>query len=119
MAISDVSQKYDVILRKFENFKHQNILAFTVWLIVPITLLILQNRQFGRFAAKNSKLLHLHFVHSDRMSQIDGIEKTTRLPCDCSNNFIHIPEEQFHLGSMLLLVLSAGAAFTIPEHLGY
>ena len=43
MAVSDVSQKYDVILRKFKKLKHQNILAFTVWLIVPITLLIFQN----------------------------------------------------------------------------
>ena len=61
MAVSDVSQKYDVILRKFKNLKHQNILAFTVRPIVPITLLFLQNCQFGRFAAKNSKLLRLHF----------------------------------------------------------
>ena len=61
MAISDVSQKYDVILRIFKNLKQQNILALTVWPIVPITLLYLQNRQFGRFAAKNSNLLDLHF----------------------------------------------------------
>ena len=58
MAVSDVSQKYGVILRKFKNLKHQNILAFTVWLIVPITLLILQNCLFGRLAAKIS---NLHF----------------------------------------------------------
>ena len=30
MVVSDVSQKYDVKLRKFKNLKHQNILAFTV-----------------------------------------------------------------------------------------
>ena len=52
MAVSDVSQKYDVILRKFKNLKHQNISVFTVWLIVPIKLLILQNHEFGRFAVK-------------------------------------------------------------------
>ena len=57
MAVSDVSQKYDIILQKFKNLKHQNILAFTVWLIVPITLLILQNCLFGRLAAKIS-ILH-------------------------------------------------------------
>ena len=56
MTNSDVSQKYDVILRNFKNLKHQNILAFTVWLIVPITLLILQNCQFGRLAVKISGL---------------------------------------------------------------
>ena len=61
MAVSDVSQKYDVVLRKFKNLRDQNILAFTVWLIVPIPLLFLQNRQFGRLAAKISNLLNLHF----------------------------------------------------------
>ena len=61
MAISDVSQKYDVILRNFKNLKHRNILVFTVWSIVPITLSFLQNRQFGRFAVKNSKMPNLHF----------------------------------------------------------
>ena len=61
MAVSDVSQKQDVILRFFENLEHQNILHFTVWPIVPITLLFLINRQFGRFAAKNSNLLDLYF----------------------------------------------------------
>ena len=44
------------------------------------------------------------------MKRIGGIEKTTRLPSDCSNNVINIPEEQFHLGSILLLVLSSAAA---------
>ena len=61
MAVSDVSQKYDVILRKLKNSKPQNILAFTVSPIVPITLSISQNRQFGRLAAKISNLLRLHF----------------------------------------------------------
>ena len=37
MAVSDVSQKYDVIIRIFEILKYQNILALTVWPIVPIT----------------------------------------------------------------------------------
>ena len=36
MVVSDISQKYDVLLRKFKSLKHQNILVFTVWLIVPI-----------------------------------------------------------------------------------
>ena len=53
------------------------------------------------------------------MKRIGGIEKTTRLPSDSSNNVMHIPEEKFHLGSILLLVLSAAAAFTVPDYLGY
>ena len=53
------------------------------------------------------------------MERIGGIEKTTRLPSDCFKNVIHIPEEQFHLGSILLLVLSAAAAFTVPDFLSY
>ena len=61
MAVSDVSQKYDFILRIFKISKHQNILALTVWPIVPITLLFPQNRQFGRFTAKISNMLNLHF----------------------------------------------------------
>ena len=60
MAVSDVSQKYDVI-RIFKLSKHQNILALTVWPIVPITLLFPQNRQFGRFTAKTSNMLNLRF----------------------------------------------------------
>ena len=68
MVVSDVSQKYDVILRKFENLKHQHVLAFTVWLIVPITLLFLQNRQFGRFAAKTRNSCVCILVQSGRMS---------------------------------------------------
>ena len=36
-------------------------LALTVWPIVPITLLFPQNRQFGRFTAKISNMLNLHF----------------------------------------------------------
>ena len=61
MAVSDVSQNYDVILRNFKISNYQNILALTVWPIVPITLLFPQNRQFGRFTAKISNMLNLHF----------------------------------------------------------
>ena len=61
MAVSDVSQKYDVIIRIYKISKYQNNLALTVWPIVPITLLFLQNRQFGRFTAKISNTLNLHF----------------------------------------------------------
>ena len=55
MAVSDVSQKYDIIIRFFEILKYQNILALTVWPIVPITFLNLNNHQSGRLTAKNSK----------------------------------------------------------------
>ena len=48
MAFSDVSQKYDVIIRIFEILKYQNIPALTVWPIVPITFLILNNHQSAR-----------------------------------------------------------------------
>ena len=78
MVVSDVSQKYDVILRNFKISKNQNILTYTVWPIVPITLLFLQNRQFGRLAAKNSNLLNLHFdpfwsnVTYDRLAHFLG-----------------------------------------------
>ena len=61
MAVSDVSLKIDVIIRIFKISKYQNILALTVWPIVLITLLFLQNRQFGRFTAKISNMLNLHF----------------------------------------------------------
>ena len=61
MAVSDVSQKYDVILRIFEISKYQNILTFTVLLIVPITSLIHQNHQLGRFAAKHSETAEIAF----------------------------------------------------------
>ena len=56
MADFDVSQKYDVIVRNFQNLKYQNILAFPIRSIVRITPLILQNCQFGRLAANNPKL---------------------------------------------------------------
>ena len=52
MAVFDVSQKYDVIIRIFEHLKYQNIPALTVWPIVPITFLILNNHQSGRLTAK-------------------------------------------------------------------
>ena len=61
MAVSDVSQKYDVIIRIFEILKNQNILALTVWSIVPITFLILNNHQSGRLAAKNSDSAEIAF----------------------------------------------------------
>ena len=61
MAVSDVSQKYDVINRIFEILKHQNIPALTVWPIVPITFLILNNHQSGRLAAKNSNSAEIAF----------------------------------------------------------
>ena len=60
MAVSDVSQKYDVIIRIFEILKYQNILALTVWPIVPITFLI-NNHQSGRLAAKNSNSAEIAF----------------------------------------------------------
>ena len=61
MAVSDVSQKYDVIIRTFEILKYQNILALTVWPIVPITFLILNNHQSGGLAAKNSNSAEIAF----------------------------------------------------------
>ena len=61
MAVSDVSQKYDVIIRIFEFLKYQNIPVLTVWPIVPITFLILNNRQSGRLAAKNSNSAEIAF----------------------------------------------------------
>ena len=61
MAVSDVSQKYDVIIRIFEILKYQNIPALTVWPIVPITFLVLNNHQSGRLAAKNSNSAEIAF----------------------------------------------------------
>ena len=61
MAVSDVSQKYDVIIRIFEILKYQNILALTVWPIVPITFLILNNHQSGGLTAKNSNSAEIAF----------------------------------------------------------
>ena len=61
MAFSDVSQKYDVIIRIFEILKYQNIPALTVWPIVPITFLILNNHQSGRLAAKISNSAEIAF----------------------------------------------------------
>ena len=61
MAVSDVSQKYDVIIRIFEILKYQNIPALTVWPIVPITFLVLNNHQSGRIAAKNSNSAEIAF----------------------------------------------------------
>ena len=61
MAVSDVSQKYDVIIRIFEILKYQNIPALTVWPIVPITFLILNNHQSGRRTAKISKSAQIAF----------------------------------------------------------
>ena len=61
MAVSDVSQKYDVIIRIFEILKYQNIPALTVWPIVPITFLVLNNHQSGRLAAKNSDSAEIAF----------------------------------------------------------
>ena len=61
MAFSDVSQKYDVIIRIFEILKYQNILALTVWPIVPITFLVRNNHQSGRLAAKNSNSAEIAF----------------------------------------------------------
>ena len=61
MAVSDVSQKYDVIIRIFEILKYQNIPVLTVWPIVPITFLILNNHQSGRLAAKNSNSAEIAF----------------------------------------------------------
>ena len=62
MAASDVSQKYDVIIRIFEMLKYQNIPALTVWSIVPITFLILNNHQSGKHAAKNSNSAEIAFL---------------------------------------------------------
>ena len=50
-----LSQECDVIIRNFKNLKYQNILTFTVCLIVQITSLICQNCQLSRSAANNSK----------------------------------------------------------------
>ena len=61
MAFSDVSQKYDVINRIFEILKYQNIPVLTVWPIVPITFLILNNHQSGRLAAKISNSAEIAF----------------------------------------------------------
>ena len=61
MAVSDVSQKYDIIIRIFEMSKYQNIVALTVWPIVPITFLVLNNHQSGRLAAKNSNSAEIAF----------------------------------------------------------
>ena len=61
MAVSGVSQKYDVINRIFEILKYQNIPVLTVWPIVPITFLILNNHQSGRLAAKNSNSAEIAF----------------------------------------------------------
>ena len=61
MAVSDVSQKYDVIIRIFKYLKYQNIPALTVWPIVPITFLILNNHQSGRLAAKISNSAEIAF----------------------------------------------------------
>ena len=61
MAVSDVSQKYDVKIRIFKILKYQNILALTVWPIVPITFLILNNHQSGKLAAKNSNSAEIAF----------------------------------------------------------
>ena len=61
MAVSDVSQKYDVIIRIFEILKYQNLLALTVCPIVQITLLTSNNHQFGRLAAKNSNSVEIAF----------------------------------------------------------
>ena len=61
MAVSDVSQKYDVINRIFGILKYQNIPVLTVWPIVPITFLILNNHQSGRLAAKNSNSAEIAF----------------------------------------------------------
>ena len=48
-------------IRIFKIYEFPNPSAFTIRPIVRITLLFLHNRQFGSFAAKNSKLLRLHF----------------------------------------------------------
>ena len=48
-------------LRIYKILKHQNILALTVWPIVPITFLILNNHQSGRLAAKNSNSAEIAF----------------------------------------------------------
>ena len=61
MAVSDVSQKCYVITSNFKILKYQNILALTVWPIVPITFLILNNHQSGRLAAKNSNSAEIAF----------------------------------------------------------
>ena len=57
----NVSQKYDVILQIFKISKYHNILTFTVLLNIPITSLILQNHQLGRFAAKNYETAEIAF----------------------------------------------------------
>ena len=91
MAVSDVSQKYDVIHRKFKNLKHRNILAFTVWLIVPITLLILQNCEFGRLAAKISNLHFRPFSSNVTFSDYEklGVEGNVRSISDGQSNFLY------------------------------
>ena len=61
MDVPDVSQKYDVINRIFEILKYQNFPVLTVWPIVPITFLILNNHQSGRLAAKNSNSAEIAF----------------------------------------------------------
>ena len=61
MAVSDVSQKYEVIIRIFEILKYQNISALTVWPLVPITFLILNNHQSVRLAAKISDSAEIAF----------------------------------------------------------
>ena len=61
MAVFCVSQKCDFSVRIFKVSKYQNVLTFTVWLIVPITSLISQNCQFGRLAANYSKSPNLLF----------------------------------------------------------
>ena len=90
MAVSDVSQKYDVILRKFKNFKHQNILDFNVWLIVPITPLILQNCHFGLLAAKISCLHFRPFWSNvtDKKRYCFRLrsERSNQLYCICKNS---------------------------------
>ena len=48
-------------LRIFKILKYPNILALTVWPIVPITFLILNNHQSGRLAAKNSNSAEIAF----------------------------------------------------------
>ena len=48
-------------LRFFKILKYQNILALTVWPIVPITFLILNNHQSGRLAAKISNSAEIAF----------------------------------------------------------
>ena len=78
MAVSDVSQKYDVIIRIFEILKYQNILALTVWPIVPITFLTLINHQSGRLAAKNSNSAEIaFFTFWSNVTMINMYESTS------------------------------------------